>query len=590
MPNGEPNATTTSPPSAAEVRAELARVLGSTVFAQAGRSTEFLRFVVEETLQGRADRLKGYTIAIEVFGKPPEFDAQTDPLVRVEAGRLRRRLIEYYHAEGSGNAVRIALPKNGYAPTFTLVPAASAPSALPSASKVRRTKRALLLRGAVLGSIVATVAALVALFAWYRGAPPPPASRAEASAVRANSGPVSALGPRLLVLPLDNLSGDASLDAVAAGTTEEIIRALVAFNIFATASPTGHALESADLFALRKEFDAGYVLTGSVRSANGALRFTLRLVDTEVGTQLWSRAFDERVENADTISIEDRVGAMTAEILSSPFGPVYGHEIVRTAGRPAQELDPYECLLRFYEYTRFFDPRGHADSMHCLQRAVKGEPRFAPAWSALAVVYLHEHLYGYSPEPDRAPPLDRALEAVRTSLDIDGSGRVAAVTLAGIRLPSGDRRAFDAAVERALAMKPLHPAVALLLGYLLIESGDWQRGAPMLDDAMPLTTNVPGWAYVGYAFRYLETRDYEQALDWSLRSDAPNWFVTSMTVTASAALAGRADIARREKARLLELYPDFESTGRAQIAKWNLDPTLLAVLLDGLKLAGLNLA
>jgi adenylate cyclase len=386
------------------------------------------------------------------------------------------------------------------------------------------------------------------------------------------------------------LSGDASLDAVAAGTTEEIIRGLVAFNIFATASTTGHVLESADLFALRKEFDAGYVLTGSVRAANGALRFTLRLVDTEVGTQLWSRAFDEHVESGDAIAVEDRIGTTTAQILSSPFGPVYGHEIVRTAGRPGRDLDPYECLLRFYEYTRFFDPTGHADSVGCLQRAVKGEPRFAPAWSALAVIYLHEHLYGYSPQPDKAPPLDRALESVRTSLDIDGSGRVAAVTLAGTRLARGDRQAFDAAIERCLAMKPVHPAVALLLGYLLIESGDWQRGAPMLDEALPLTTNVPGWAYVGYAFRYLETHDYEQALASSLRSDAPNWFVTPMTVTASAALAGRTDIAQRGKARLLELYPDFESTGRAQLAKWNLDPTLLAALLDGLKLAGLNLA
>ena len=340
------------------------------------------------------------------------------------------------------------------------------------------------------------------------------------------------------MLPLENLSGDASLDAVAAGTTEEIIRALVAFNIFATASTTGHVLESADLSALRKEFDAGYVLTGSVRSANGAVRFTLRLVDTEVGTQLWSRAFDEHVEHADTIAVEDRIGAMTAQILSSPFGPVYGHEIARTAGRPAQDLDPYECLLRFYEYTRFFDPMGHADSLRCLQRAVKGEPRFAPAWSALAVLYLHEHLYGYSPQPDRAPPLDRALEAVRTSLDIDGSGRVAAVTLAGIRL-AGRRPARVRCGRRALALdEAAAPRRSAAARYLLIESGDWQRGAPMLDEAMPLTTNVPGWAYVGYAFRYLETRDYQQALDWSLRSDAPNWFVTSMTVTASAALAG----------------------------------------------------
>ncbi len=592
MANSEPNATTASPPSAAEVRAALARVLGSTVFAQAGRSTEFLRFVVEETLQGRADRLKGYSIAIEVFGKPPEFDAQTDPLVRVEAGRLRRRLIEYYHGEGRDDTVRIALPKNGYSPTFTATPtpiAAAAPAAS-SASSLRRTKRRLLLGGAVLGGIVATVAALLAWLAWYRGAPPAQGPYAESAAVRARSGPVSALGPRLLVLPLENLSGEASLDAVAAGTTEEIIRALVAFNIFATASTAGRTLESTELAALRKEFDAGYVLTGSVRNANGELRFALRLVDTELGTQLWSRAFDEHVDRAAAIDVEDRIGAMTAQILSSPFGPVYAHEIARTADRPTQDLDPYECVLRFYEYTRYFDPMGHADSLRCLQRAVKGEPRFAPAWSALAVLYLHEHLYGYSPQPDRAPPLDRALEAARTSLDIDGSGRVAAVTLAGIRLAGGDRHAFDAAVGRAQAMKPLHPAVALLLGYLLIESGDWQRGAPLLDDALPLTTNVPGWAYVGYAFRCLETRDYAQALDWSLRSDAPNWFVTAMTVTASAALAGRMDIAQREKARLLELYPDFESTGRAQLTKWNLDPTLLAALLDGLRLAGLKLA
>jgi adenylate cyclase len=590
MSNSEPNAITGPPPTAEQVKTELGRVLGSAVFAQAGRSTEFLRYVVEETLAGRGDRLKGYTIAIEVFGKPPEFDAQTDPLVRVEAGRLRRRLIEYYHGEGSGDSVRIALPKNGYAPTFASITAAPAPPPPPSASKVRRTKRRWVLRGAVFGTLIATGVALFAWLAWYRGASPAPALNTETAAARAHAGPVSALGPRLLVLPLANLTGDASLDSVAAGTTEEIIRALVAFNIVATASTAGQTLESTSLAAMRKEFDAGYVLTGSVRAANGELRFALRLVDTEVGTQLWSRAFDERIERGDALALEDRIGATTAQILSSPFGPVYGHEILRTAGRPGRDLDPYECVLRFYEYTRFFDPMGHADSLHCLQPAVKAEPRFAPAWSALAVLYLHEHLYGYVPQPDRAPPLDRALEAARTSLDIDGSGRVAAVALAGVRLAGGDRHAFDAAVERCLAMKPLHPAEALLLGYLLIEAGEWQRGAPMLDEALPLTTNVPGWVYVAYAFRYLETHDYEKALEWSLRSDAPNWFVTPMTVTASAALAGRTDIAQREKARLLELYPDFESSGRAQIAKWNLDPTLVAALLDGLKLAGLNLA
>jgi adenylate cyclase len=559
-------------------------VLASRVFAQAARATEFLRFVVEETLAGRSDRLKGYTIAVEVFGKPPEFDAQTDPLVRVEAGRLRRRLIEYYHGEGRDDAVRIALPKNGYSPTFTAIQ----PTAVTSASSARRARRKLLLRGVVLGGFLAALAALVAWVTWNRA--PAPAPAAASGPGRARAGPVSALGPRLLVLPLANLSGDGSLDAMAAGTTEEIIRALVAFNIFATASTAGRTLESTDLAALRSDFDVGYVLTGSVRSANADLRVAVRLIDTEVGTQLWTRAFDERFDRTEVLAIEDRIGATIAEILSSPFGPVYGHEIARTTGRPARDLDPYECLLQFYEYSRFFDPAGHSLSLRCMQNAVKAEPRFAPAWSALAVLYLHEHLFGYSPEPDRGPPLDRALEAARTSLDTDGSGRVASIALAAIRLADGDRQAFYAAIDRSLDAKTAHPATSLLAGYLLIQAGDWQRGTPLLDESLPLATNVPAWAYVGYAFRYLETHDYEKALDWSLRSDAPSWFMTALTITASAALAGRADIAQREKMRLLELYPGFESTGRAQLAKWNMDPALLETLLDGLRLAGLTIA
>jgi len=364
----------------------------------------------------------------------------------------------------------------------------------------------------------------------------------------------------------------------------------VSFNIFATASTAGRVLESADLVALRSEFDVGYVLAGNIRSAGSELRVALRLMDTEVGTQLWTRAFDERLERGNVLATQDRIGTTIAVILSSPFGPVYGHEIARATGRPARDLDPYDCLLQFYEYARFFDAAGHARSLRCMQMAVKGEPRFAPAWSALAVLYLQEQLFGYSPQPDRVPALDRALEAVRTSLDIDGSGRVAWSALAGIRLAGGNREQFRQAVEHVLAARPAHPAETMLIGYLLIQAGDWQQGAPLIDAALPLTTNPPGWAYVGYAFRYLEAHDYDRALEWSLRSDAPNWFMTPLTVAASAALAGRSDIAQRERLKLLDLYPDFENTGRAQLAKWNLDPALLETLLDGLRLAGLRIA
>ena len=74
--------------------------------------------MVEETQAGRADRLHAYPIALEVLGRDASFDPQTDPVVRMEAGRLRRRLERYYLGAGQSDPVRIDIPKGGYAPTF----------------------------------------------------------------------------------------------------------------------------------------------------------------------------------------------------------------------------------------------------------------------------------------------------------------------------------------------------------------------------------------------------------------------------------------------------------------------------------------
>ena len=126
-------------PGAAEIRAQLERILASRCFEQAARSSGFLRFVVEQTLAGQGERLKGYTIAVEVFGRPPDFDAQTDPLVRVEAGRLRRRLIEYYADEGRDDPVRLELPRGSYSVVSTYT-ARNAPATPPR--QLRRSARA----------------------------------------------------------------------------------------------------------------------------------------------------------------------------------------------------------------------------------------------------------------------------------------------------------------------------------------------------------------------------------------------------------------------------------------------------------------
>ncbi len=115
-----PVQTTSSPAGmdAAKVREQLDRILRSKTFRQVDRLQSFLGVIVNETLAGRGDNLKEFLIGVEVFGKESSFDPRLDPIVRVQARRLRARLTRYYREEGRNDEILIELPKGGYAPSF----------------------------------------------------------------------------------------------------------------------------------------------------------------------------------------------------------------------------------------------------------------------------------------------------------------------------------------------------------------------------------------------------------------------------------------------------------------------------------------
>lgn len=577
-----------SAPTNAEIRVALSRILDSASFAQAGRASGFLRYVVEETLAGRSDRLKGLTIAVDVFERPADFDAQSDPLVRVEASRLRRRLLEYYAGEGREDPVRISLTRGSYIPAFRHTARG------PRATDDRGRQFSVPMIGLAIVVVLGLVMGIV-LFDRQQapadplaGTPAPVAGDAGITA-SAMLDEVDRNPPRLVVLPVRDLSGSADYQEFAAGITEELNSALVAYSILATVSPNVESSAGLRLSELRSSFRAGYVLLGSVRVADGRIRLVLRAMDTGLGTQFWTMTIDETI-TADMISQQQRLAVKVAQIMASPFGPVFTHEIERIAKIPTDELNSYQCLMRFYDYARSFDPGLFTESVRCIERTTTIDPQFAEAWAAQATLYLHEYSYGFVPRGDyREPPLERALEAVRNSLDINGNGRVAAITLAGIQRVLGNQGEFGRAVERALSLQPSHPAVNGQIGMLLILNGDVERGRPLLESAIESTSNVPGWYYVAHCFGALEQGQYEAALQWGFQIDAPTWFAAPLAVAASAALAGRPELATREVARLQQIDPDFARHGRERLARWLPAGPLQAILIDGLERAGLAL-
>src|SRR6476469_8161825 len=129
------------PPCADEIRVALERMAASEAFRGSPQLVAFLRYVVDATLRGAADRIKGYTIAVEALGRADNFDPQTDPIVRVEAMRLRRALARYYDNGGKHDPVAIDLPLGNYVPTFRRVAPADPVAAEPPSAPAQEPPR-----------------------------------------------------------------------------------------------------------------------------------------------------------------------------------------------------------------------------------------------------------------------------------------------------------------------------------------------------------------------------------------------------------------------------------------------------------------
>src|SRR5882762_6204211 len=102
----------------AQIAEQVNKISRSSILKNSPVLCQFLHFVVDETLEGNGERIKEYTIGTQVLGRKSDFDPQLDAIVRIHAGRLRRALNEFYSSEGKGDAMRISIPKGGYAPNF----------------------------------------------------------------------------------------------------------------------------------------------------------------------------------------------------------------------------------------------------------------------------------------------------------------------------------------------------------------------------------------------------------------------------------------------------------------------------------------
>jgi len=589
QPDVNNNTAAKREPTAAEIREQLERILGSQCFEQAGRSSKFLRFTVEQTLAGVGERLKGYTIAVEVFGRPADFDAQNDPLVRVEGGRLRRRLAEYYAGEGKRDQLRVDLPRGGYAVVWSYLPAAEPPARLERAtdaasptvapSSVRAQRRRRRVRAWVIAALLVALSALVVVQQLRMP------SRVGADLPTLEDALARGGKPPIVVLPFEDFSAQPELRGLADALTEETLLSLNDVELFAVATePAASAVRGgSSRVVIPVNAPAAYVLSGSVRDSVDGVRITARVLAMSTGTQLWNAAYDEPIgikrSSADQERVAHKIGAV-----AEPYGPIFDAELERVQQLPEDALNTRDCVLKYYDYRRQLDAASHESTLKCFERMTKVANPQAAAWAGLALLLADRHAYGYGAAPTAGTAaLDRAREAARTALDIDGDSTLGNLALAQVQFLSGEN--FRRSGERALALHPDRAQTLAALGTLYVFAGEPERGLSMVDRSIELTAKPPGWVYATRALAELRAQHFAEAVVAALKIDAPNWPLGQLIVTASAALAGRADLAERARGRLLSLDPRAEDTLPSLLERWRVDPMVRDELTRGLAVA-----
>jgi adenylate cyclase len=236
--------------------------------------------------------------------------------------------------------------------------------------------------------------------------------------------------PSIAVLPFANISGDTEQEYFADGMVEEIITALSRIRwlfVIARNSSFTYKGQAVDVKQVGRELGVRYVLEGSVRKGGNRVRITAQLIETEMGTHLWANRFDGSLE--DIFDLQDEVALSVAGVIEPTLQAA---EIIRSAGRPTNDLTAYDLYLRAFEYSRLWDQVSHIRALELLTQAIARDPHYGAALALAAHCHVMQLFSGSidDPEADHRKGIDLAQRAIR-----------APVTT---QLPSGEPPMFSA--------------------------------------------------------------------------------------------------------------------------------------------------
>lgn len=511
------------------VRAQVERMTASDVFAKSPQLSAFLLFIVEAVLRGKGERLKGYTIGVEVLRRDINFDPQLDPIVRVEATRLRRAIERYYAGPGAEDDIVIDMPRGGYVPRIRWREAVK--SARPA------------------GTV-------------------PAAQPAEPARAPVGNGlPTLRIAPFVVIGAPDTRFFAAE---ILASRLSEAFALFDWINVVAAAAPGRRS---------------DYRLDGTVDyRGEETVDLRFRLIDESDATVIWSRSF-EKMSGKDNDDIERHLILQLANALVQPFGVIWARD--RTRQLAMLGGDPrYVCMIDAAEVIKSFDPAGNARIRSELEDLMKIYPGFAAGYSYLAIIYAREYLFGFGERPGDSPPLDRALDAARKGIELRPQSARAYHMMSAVLFYRREIEAGIAAAEKAIALNPYDLLTVCDYGGRLVACGQIDKGMAILLETTSVGAVVPSWIefflFVGHYMR----NDLTAARYHAGQLTGTTHVFGHLARALMAVCDGKRDEARQLVQSIWSLQPAWKDDPRREVGKLLTDPAIVERMIGELEAAG----
>ena len=486
---------------ASTARDEVERVLSSRTFGQADRLRRFLQYIFDRSLTGATKDLNQYAIAIDVFDRDESFDPTIDAIVRVEAGRLRSKLLEFYDDEGANNLVRISLAKRGYKIQLKnlsdVAPAAQPVPAVPDT--------------------------------------------------------VTTVNPTIAVLPFDNMSADPEQEYFSDGITEDLITdlsRLQGLSVISRQSSFVYKGVATIAQEVSDKLGAEYIVEGSVRKLGRRIRINVQLIEGGSGKHLWAERFDSEIE--DIFELQDSVNRKILDALRLQLSRVNYAESQR---KRTEIVEAYDYLLRGMNEDQKRTREGAASARYCFRSALELDPEYSAPYARLSINAIFQWISGWDNVFEDT--VDKGAEFAKKAIELDPQNGFAHTAYSWALLWQAEHDAAKKEGEKAIELDPNDVAALERLALVLAWSGETDDALQLLAKAQLLN---PLSAYnFPTGLCYFMRKNYNTAVEFFRSSiNANATFLPSyLYLAATLSLLGQENQAAPVVQKIKELSPSY---------------------------------